>query len=261
MTTITQKTVHELTSDERAQISNLLEQFYPNSTQEYIDNRVLIDNKFDIVIAKENENILAVSYYKYVEIKSPFSKKKLPVIHFAQALKKSETKSGAIMNLGTPYVIKKLGYNYMFREALGITCIIAPKVYEKFVKNADEFYPNHEKPNQLNQEILTCLNNFFDSHREINIHIDDSCCFDYKGVPGEDITKNWDRYYKSKNPAINQYFVDKGIIYFKNDRVYKTSKHLVAIAYRHPIKFLLKNIFRRSVNPLKKEKNIIFKQH
>ncbi len=245
MLKILHKKLTELTALEQSQLEEIMRFHYPHCDQKYIDDRIRNDYGFDIALAKDKEEILGASCYKHIEIENPFSKRPLPVIHFAQALKKPGFSKSVLMRLSVSYLIKKMGYSYVFKEFLGIMFTNSPRVYETFTSNFDDYYPNYKKPDEYKPEMLSCLNKFFQEHREINVHINDNACFEYKNKPDEDITDVWERFYKSKNPAINEYFVQKGIIYFENERVFKRYRNLTAIAYRyrHPLSYL-KNLFK-----------------
>ena len=104
---VIQKTIPQLEINEIDQISNLIQTFYQNATESYIHSRTRSGIDFDVVILKENNAVKGIGYYKTFFLKSPFSEKNLPVIHFGQALKNRKYSGNIIMNLGHWYSKKR----------------------------------------------------------------------------------------------------------------------------------------------------------
>ena len=249
MKNIIQKSVSLLTETERNQISTIIKRYYPSAQNAYIEARVKKEQGFDIVMTKEDDKILGVSYYSLVKENTPFDKKPIIIVQFGQAMKVQGYKGNIIWQLGRWYANRNIGYHFPLIKAAGISAIVSPKVYENFVKLYPHTYPNPINPS--NETIISFLNTYYHKYRDIDIEVDSDCCYNYSTIEIDDITNDWQRVYKAKDERINQFFIDKGIIKFENGKIYKGAKHLMVCGYRNPTLWLskIKNSFKRLFTP------------
>ena len=119
----------------------------------------------------------------------------------------------------------------VFKKTVGISTISSPRVYEHFIK----LFPKNSFNVELNERsrIHSFAKSFFRNTRHIKIDINDHFVFESNEVDLEDITADWEKFYKSKVPNINEHFVNQGIIQIKDNRVFRTKKVIVACGYRN----------------------------
>ncbi|MGB0895812.1 MAG: hypothetical protein ACPGU9_05595 [Flavobacteriaceae bacterium] len=234
---ITQKKASELSFNEKEEITNLIKRYYPNSTQDYFDNRVSVKCEDDIVLLKNAKNILGVSYYKVDKLVTPFTSKVIPVIKFGQALKKEDYPKSVIWKLGNWYAQRNISYFYPAKEVVGVSTISSPKVFEHFTKLFPNHFPN-SKYTSDNLKITNFLNEYFNQNQSLDVSIGTDFCIDYPGVLEKEITSDWEKKYKAKDDSINELFISFGIIKFSDGKIYQTRKTLVACGYRTPLTFV-----------------------
>lgn len=233
-TQISQKKVRGLSIKEKEEITSLITRYCTNIEQEYIDNRITEKCQDDIVLLKDGNSTLGVSYYKIDKIVTPFTPKAIPVIKFGQALKVGDYPKSVIWKLGNWYAKRNISYFYPMKEIVGVSTILSPKVFEHFTK----LFPNHF-PNVLNivgsQDLIPFLNEYFNTIHALRISIDTNFCSDYPGLLEREITADWEKMYKAKDERINKLFISAGIIEFRGNKIYQSKKSLVVCGYRNPL--------------------------
>jgi hypothetical protein len=233
MKLLIQKKVPELNTNEQEQLALMLKQYSPNVNDDYVSRLTKEDEGYDIAMIMEGAKIMGVNYYKLAKIKTPFYRKKIMVAYYGQAMKLKGYKGNIIWKIGMWYARKNLGWMFPFKRLVGISEIVNPRVYENYIKLFPNTVPNVDQ-NQ-NPVVLAFLKEYFSEYFNTEIKIGEDFCFDYPGFEDDDdITESWDKYFKAKNPAINELFIQKGIIKFKNNRVYTSSKTLAVCGYRNP---------------------------
>ncbi|MEO9511100.1 MAG: hypothetical protein ABJN84_02600 [Flavobacteriaceae bacterium] len=234
---LVQKKTKELSNDEKWQLITLLKRFYTGTNQRFIDARVSNSCTFDIVLVKNKGVLLGASYYKVGRLKTPFFKKEIPVIQFGQALKNEFYKDGIVQRSGCWYAKKNIGKLYLLKRAVGLSMIGNPRVFERFTKIFKMHYPNlHDDVRGKKVPIANLLQNVY-GESGVELHFDTHYCFTKMDFEPIDITNDWEKYYRSKDESINQFFIDKKIILFKGDRIYDNNIALIACGYRNPYSF------------------------
>ena len=229
---IVKKKREDLEPSERDQFTDFIKTYIPGINQEYIDERVLKGPEFDIVLLKDKEELQAVSCYHLSHLKTPFSKKEIPVLHFGTSMKSRSYKGNTIWKLGNWYGKHEISPLYMLKRVAGVTHTYNPKVFENFIRLFKCVYPY---PNGDNQEVLTFLKHYLNNFRGINYELDDHFCFHDPNVENTDITDDWERSYKAKSEEVNELFKKLGIIEERDGRIIRTGRHIVACGYRNPL--------------------------
>jgi hypothetical protein len=238
---IIQKKVLELTQDEVKQLEALILRYYSTADDSFIAKRLLEDNGYDIVLLKEKEEIVAASFYHLTKKEGSWFKRATYIIQFGQSLKKEGYKGNVIWKLGCWYAKRNIGYAFPFKQCIGVSTVISPKVFENFVKL---FSRHHFKfDNAKDMHALDFVQDYFRNNRNSNFNIGMDFCFDSSDLTPEDITEDWNKVYKSRENWINQLFEEKGIIKMVNDRVYKMPRHIVVCGIQQPMSFLLNDIW------------------
>jgi hypothetical protein len=238
---IIQKRVPELTAQEVAQVEVLILRYYSTANDSFIAKRLLEDQGYDIVLLKEGEEVLAVSFYHLTKKRGGWLGRTTYVLQFGQTLKKEGLKGNTIWKLGCWYAKRNIGYLYLLKQVVGISTVISPKVFENFLK----LFPRHhfKQENLEDKSAFDFVQHFFKKYRNTNLNIGTDFCFDSHDLSLEEITNDWDKVYKSKQEWINQLFEEKGIIKKQDGRVYKMPRHVVICGIRQPMSFLLKNVW------------------
>jgi hypothetical protein len=242
MKRIVQRKAIDLSTEEKEEITSLIRRYYPNIEKEYLVSRVSHECKDDIVLLKDEKNLLGVSYYSVHKVLTPFDSKEIHVIKFGQALKQEDYPKSVIWKLGNWYALRNISYFYPIKKIVGVSTIGSPKVFEHFTK----LFPNHfpDKTRHIdNREVIAFLNAYFNKNQSMDITIEPDFCFDYPGILETDITSDWEKKYKAKDESINDLFVSSGIIEFRNGKVYKSSRTLVACGYKLPFTNLKRKMF------------------
>ncbi|GAA4272421.1 hypothetical protein U6A24_10265 [Aquimarina gracilis] len=91
--------------------------------------------------------------------------------------------------------------------------------------------------------ITTFLRNTY-GKRGVQLKFDSNYCFAILDFDPIDITDDWERHYKAKNKAINEFFITNEIIKFKDNRIYDNNIALVACGYRNSWDFMAKQPVR-----------------
>ncbi|NER83742.1 MAG: hypothetical protein F6K42_30200, partial [Leptolyngbya sp. SIO1D8] len=65
-------------------------------------------------------------------------------------------------------------------------------------------------------------------------------CFALLDFDSIDITEDWERHYKAKNEAINEFFITNEIIKFEGDRIYDNNIGLIVCGYRNSWDYMAK---------------------
>ena len=232
MQTFVQKKIKTLTDFERNQVIDLFKIHFPNKNPSKIFSLTKGGADFDIVLLKREIDVMGISYYKTHKIKTPFSKGKTPVIHFGIALKNRLYSGNIIWKMGQWYAKKNISFIYPLKKIVGVSPIVSPRVLENFIK----LFPNNifNFPVTKKEEILQFANQYMEQFEGRNQIIDIYYTQDNpeKICKLTDITDDWNRYYKARNQKINDYFVANGVIEFKKDRIFRTSKTIIALGYR-----------------------------
>lgn len=235
-----QRKPSELSHKERSQVKALFKRYYPTVNDKYINDRLSSAYGFNIVLLKSHGIVLGASYYKMDRLKTPFSKKKIPVVQFGQVLKNEHYKGSVIWRTGHWYAQKNIGYHYYIKRIVGLSMISSPKVFEHFTKLFKNHCPDLA-PMELGKSISIAdfLQDIY-GKRGVELKFGTKHCLallDYEPI---DITNEWERHYKAKNESINTFFIDNEIIKFKGDRIYDNNIALIACGYRNPWSFIAK---------------------
>ncbi|MDG1331798.1 MAG: hypothetical protein P8P74_05680 [Crocinitomicaceae bacterium] len=226
---IYQKKAADLSIIEHDLIVSLLERHYPNTDKKYIEDRVSPHNDFDIVFLKNEAVIVGVSYFKVNKLKTPFSNRKIPVIHFGQVLKSPEFSGNLIWKLGHWYATKNIDLLYPVRRVVGITITSNPKVYGHFAK----LFPNNFAGQKADRAMLSFLNEYFTGYTQLQSEVSDEFTMTYPDLNEKDISRDWNAFYKSKNDESNELFRRKEIIAIDEDgAISQTLNRLVCVGYR-----------------------------
>eukprot|EP00186_Timspurckia_oligopyrenoides_P002976 CAMPEP_0182448398 /NCGR_PEP_ID=MMETSP1172-20130603/26692_1 /TAXON_ID=708627 /ORGANISM="Timspurckia oligopyrenoides, Strain CCMP3278" /LENGTH=266 /DNA_ID=CAMNT_0024645257 /DNA_START=263 /DNA_END=1059 /DNA_ORIENTATION=+ len=224
------KNISELSELERIQLQEIVQRYYPTAQPEYIHDRTRADNGYELALLKNDMQILGVNYFHVATLLTPFVLEPVPVIHFGQAMKHEMFKGDVIWRLGTIFCLKRVGMFFFFQKLVGVSTIVSPRVYEKFKQR---FPVSVDSVTQPHGRVVLCfLNHYFQSERRTSITVDDDFCYNYSTTGEDDITDDWESYYCSKDKAINAMFFERGILSRRNNRIYKSGKHLVAFGYR-----------------------------
>lgn len=234
MLQVIQRKPHELSNKEKNQLKNLLKRYYPTANEEYINARFSNKYDFDIVLLKKYGIVLGATYFKLDKLKSPFCDKEISVVYFGQALKNEYYEGGVIWPTGHWYAKKNISYLYPLKRTVGLSVISNPKVFEHFTKLFKNHFP---KLGSIEAGKSFSIANFLRNtygKRGVSLKFDSNCCFAMLDFDPIDITNDWERYYKSKNDTINEFFIENGIIKLKDGRVYDNNIGLIACGYRDP---------------------------
>jgi len=235
MPNIYKKNVNELTTSEKAQIKALIQRYYPNTDDSFINNRLADYCDFDIVMFSNNaDEILGVSYYKTNYLKTPFHRQKIPVVNFGMVAKKQGYKGNVVWRAGNWYLQRMISYIYPLKKNMGVACLQNPKAFYQFAKHHTLHYPNPHQPNIDNQFAINYLNYYFKDICQLDKQVNAQFVTTYHNISEkEDVTDDWNTLYKSTDEAINNYCFDVGIFIIENGRIYKTNKSIVMLGYRN----------------------------
>lgn len=245
MSHISLKKLEDLRFSEKQQITTLIHKYYPGDN--FLKHKFLEeDNQMDIVLLKNEHQLLGISFYKTSYLLTPYSSNKLPVIHFSMALKSPLYKGNLIWKLGFWYAKRFLGLLFPFRKSVGIMTVVSPKVLESFSK----LYPESLKDasHSCSTEKYNFLQDYLKAHYGIKESLHPNLSFETQTSSEINITQHWNKYYRAQNEAINTLFFERGILRKEGDQIYKTSKRLVISGYRNPLKWN-KNIIAFGVKP------------
>ncbi|UKN02346.1 hypothetical protein K6119_02275 [Paracrocinitomix mangrovi] len=223
-----------LLAEEKSQIADLIAIHYGEDTkQEFLNWRVSTEADFDIVLLKEKEIVLCVSFYHTSKEMTPFCKKKVLVIQFGIALKHHLYEGNVIWKMGRWYARKKAGILFPIRQAVGVSFMSNPRVYENFIRLFPVNYPGID--GLRDEKTLAFIRSYAQS-RMLPFTIDDDACYVDTSLSKFEITDSWAKYAGARNSAINQFFIERGITTYENGRYYRSGKHLIACGYRAPLK-------------------------
>lgn len=228
---ITIKSVSDLSLSEQEQLLQLFRRYHPTSDETYIQGRVKVDVGFDLVVIQDKGKIQGVGYYNTHQMSTPFAKHPIPVVFFGQALKREGYKGDLIWKSGIHYAIRKIGWNFPFKKALGVSNVVNPRVYQKF----QQLYPYslNESPLLSDKALSNFINHYYQVECGLSFQVEEDMTCIFTNMSWEDITEDWERVYKAKDAAVNQLFFEKGILVQKKGKIYKTNKHLVTCGYRN----------------------------
>ncbi|MEM7039059.1 MAG: hypothetical protein AAF570_18925, partial [Bacteroidota bacterium] len=138
-----------------------------------------------------------------------------------------------IWRTGHFYATRNVGRLYPLKRTIGISKVFSPKVFEHFIR----LFPNYftGRGNERFQE--AALELVRDVFRADGLSIGDDFCFESPFVNRDDISAEWDRAYKARNPRINAFFFENGILKKDGDRIFRTTRCLIACGYRVPFRF------------------------
>jgi len=232
MSVFAQKTTKTLDDFERKQIIDLLKAHFPNKSTSDINFLTVENQNLDIVLIKKEKDIMGVSYYQTHKTKTPFSSRKLTSIYFGIAVKNRLYSGNIIWKMGNWYANKNISYLYPLKKVTGISLISSPRVMENFIK----LFPHNifNFSDLQKNQVIEFANNHLQTSIGMPIELKSSFILDQKN-DHTDITENWNRYHKSRNPKINDFFISNNIIEFNKDRILRTSKVLVAVGYRNAL--------------------------
>jgi len=230
MSIFAQKTTKTLNELEKKQIIDLLKMHFPNKDSSEINQLTAGNQNLDIVLLKKEKDIMGISYYQTHKAITPFSSKKLTIIYFGMALKNRLYSGNIIWKMGNWYANKNISYLYPLKKVTGISLISSPRVMENFTKLFPQNILNFSDSKK--SSVTAFATNYITESIGISAKLKSSFVLDQENESA-DITENWNRYYKSRNPKINDFFIDNNIIEFRKDQVFRTSKVLVAVGYRN----------------------------
>ncbi len=244
MSQVIQRKPHELSNKEKNQLKNLLKRYYPTANEEYINTRLSNKYDFNIVLLKYHGIVLGANYFKLDKLKTPFHRKEIWVVYFGQALKNEYYPGSVIWRTGHWYAKKNISYLYPIKRTVGLSVISTPKVFEHFTKLFKNHFPNlgsYEVGKSFS--IANFLRNTY-GKRGVQLKFDSNYCFAILDFDPIDITDDWERHYKAKNEAINEFFIKNEIIKFEGGRIYDNNIGLIACGYRNPWNFMAKQQVR-----------------
>lgn len=222
----------ELTEQEQEQITSLIKGYITDVSEKYIEDKLIGSAEYDVVLLKDDQQLLAFSYYHLSKQKTPFSGRNVPVLLFGTSMKSRGYKGNTIWKLGNWYGSRYIGRLYMFRKAMGVTYTYNPKVFEQFIKLFPRNYPY---TNALTPEIRDFVTEYLRDELKLTFDPDHSFCFFDAEIADTEITADWDKKYKAKSEEINNYFKLLGIIEERDGRIYRTGRHLITCGYRSPL--------------------------
>jgi len=229
MMQLVSKTTESLNESERIQLETIIRRYYKGAKDGFIDQRIRKGTDFEIVLQKEGEEVLAASFYHLQEGSSPFFKKSF-IAQFGIAVKKEGHRGNVIWKNSTWYAKNRVGAFYLLNNAIGISMICNPKVFENFVKLFPYNYPFQTTENK--DRIIDFLHTYFRG-RNIPVQLDGHLCFQDENICATDITEEYAGYYRSKNERINTLFFELGILSKKEDKIYLTGKHITVCGCRN----------------------------
>jgi hypothetical protein len=224
------KTKDQLSISEKDQLEKIIRRYYKGAQQAFIEHRLVTGPEFDIILQKKGDEVLAASYYHCSTGHSPFHKN-IRIFHFGIAIKKEGHKGNVIWQNGRFYARKKLGPWWILKKGIGVSAICNPRVLENFTRLFKFNYPYSVKHEP--GKVIAFLDGYF-KQRNIPIQLDPDFCYQDDTINKTDITDEYDRFYRSKNDAINQLFFELGILSREGDTIYLTGKHIVVCGYRNP---------------------------
>lgn len=232
MSIFAQKTTQTLNDFERKQIIDLLKTHFPYKSTSDINLLTIENQNLDIVLIKKERDVMGVSYYQTHKTKTPFSSRKLTSIYFGIAVKNRLYSGNIIWKMGNWYANKNISYLYPLKKVTGVSLISSPRVMENFIK----LFPHNtfNFSDSQKSQVITFANNYLQTSIGIPVELKSSFILDRENE-NTDITDNWNRYHKSRNPKINDFFISNNIIEFNKDRILRTSKVLVAVGYRNAL--------------------------
>ncbi len=225
----------ELTADEKRQITDLAAIFEGVEANRinYL-NTYFQDIDYEITLEKIGEKVVAFSFFKFGKIVVPKRNKQLPHIQFSLTVKGPDASKRIIEKFGIFYFTQKLGKFYWLKEMTATSLIVSPKVFQVFAKH---FPINNFNPTKFSTtEIEALLRKQFS---RADLMIQKENIVEISGLLATDITRDWERNYKSKEAHINAYFIQNGMIRQEAAVMYKTNRNLMAFGYRSP--WLLKS--------------------
>ncbi len=244
MSQVVQRKLDELSNKEKSQLRYLLKRYYPTTDEEYISERLSNKYDFDIVLLKKHGIVLGASYFKQDKLKTPFYNKAISVVYFGQVLKNECYQGSVIWRTGHWYAKKNISYLYPIKKTVGLSVISTPKVFEHFTKLFKNHCPNLGSCGAGKSiSIANFLRNTY-GKKGVPLKFDGDCCFAILDFDPIDITDDWERHYRSKNEAINEFFIEHDIIKFEGDRIYDNNIGLIACGYRNPWNFRAKRQVR-----------------
>ncbi len=244
MSQVVQRKPDELSNKEKSQLKNLLKRYYPTADEEYINARLSNKYGFDVVLLKTHGIVLGASYLKLDMLKTPFYNKEIPVVYFGQALKNEYYGGSVIWRTGHWYAKKNISHLYPIKRTVGLSVISTPKVFEHFTKLFKNHCPNLEPYGTGKSiSITNFLRNTY-GERGVPLKFGSNYCFAILDFDPIDITDDWEKHYKAKNEAINEFFITHDIIKFEGDRIYDNNIGLIACGYRNPWNFSAKRQVR-----------------
>lgn len=227
------KTGGSLNNDERTQLEKIIERHVDGASKEFIEQRLSDQSGFDIVLQKQDTRILAASFYHLKKGSSPFSKKNY-VLQFGIAVKVEGFRGNVIWKTGKWFAKRRIGWLYPLKKVVGISCICNPRVFENFIKLFPFNYPYHASDNK--EQVIDFLTGYF-KERKLDISLDSNFCFEDKTVSWTEITNDYSRFYRSRDPKINDYFFNLGVLVRQEEKIFITEKLIVACGYRDPFNF------------------------
>ncbi|PHR30316.1 MAG: hypothetical protein COA38_10800 [Fluviicola sp.] len=223
------KSITELKVAEKLQLKELILASYPDASDTFINARIHNGTSFDIAMKKDGEHIVAACYYHVSTRNTPFSSKPIDIFHYGQALKAKNYSNNVVRGMGHWYARKYWSPFYMFKDVIGVSMIINPRVFEQFIQIYKSHLPKpHEK---FSSEVLTFLEDY-KNDRGMDCKFDEFGVATFPSLSTIDITDKWESHYKTKTEAINELFEEHGIIYRKNGKIYRSNKHLTCIGMR-----------------------------
>jgi len=238
MTQVIQKKPNELSGNEKKQLKHFLKRYYSTINENYISDRLSNTYDYDIVLMKNQGVVLGASYYKIDKLKTPFAKKRLPVVHFGQVLKNEYYKGAVIRRTGHWYVQKSISYFYPIKKIVGVSMVGSPKVFEHFTKLFKNHCPNLDAVKSNNNISITHFLQEVYEKRGVKLKFNGNHCFAHMDFEPIDITKDWERYYKAKNKTINAFFIENGLIKFEGNKIYDNNVALIVCGFRNPMNFI-----------------------
>lgn len=229
------KNVNELTTSEKQQLEELIHRYYKNATPKYISNRLEKDLGYDIVMLKEGEVIQGVSYYHLTKYKGSGWSRSSYVLHFGQAMKRSDYRSNIVMRLGWWYCRKYMGNLFLLKNITGVAYFSSPKAFEHFTHRFPNYHCDVQTENDTKAQRFVA--DYFNNVRGLSINFQAGFCFESKDLNPKDITEDWHRLYRAKNEAFNQLFIRNGIIEMKDNRVLLKPRLMTACGLRRPLSF------------------------
>ncbi|WNJ18689.1 hypothetical protein [Pontibacter sp. G13] len=230
-----------LSNGEVAEIQAHLLSYWKGNDHEYVLRKRQLEPTLDSVLHKVDGKIIGSLMMARHELDNPFFDNRL-VVTFSLAVKQKGYKGNLIWKLGPIWAKRHFGRFWFLKSVVGASTIGSPRVYESFCQLFPEVYPSLgaiERP-----EVIEFQKRYM---REVR---GQAFAFDAHGVVVNlnyqdiDVTDDWDRVFKAKNPKVNDFFFETGIFERRGDRIIRTDRELVCCGVRS-----LKHVFGYKTRP------------